>query len=75
MKLIAETAWHHEGDFIFMKDLVSSISNNTNADIIKIKIFFFVKKTIQTKTKKNLFKIWPMNIAMDLNPLPISFNS
>ena len=43
--------------------------------LLKLKYFFFVKKTIQTKTKKNLFKIWPMNIAMDLNPLPISFNS
>ena len=38
MKLIAETAWHHEGDFTFMTDLVSNISNNTHADIIKMHI-------------------------------------
>jgi len=25
MKLIAETAWHHEGDFDFMKNLVTEI--------------------------------------------------
>jgi len=38
MKLIAETAWHHEGDFSFMKNLVSEIVSKTNADIIKMHI-------------------------------------
>ena len=38
MKLIAETAWHHEGDFNFMKNLVSQITNKTQADIIKMHI-------------------------------------
>ena len=38
MKLIAETAWHHEGDFSFMKNLVSDILTKTNADIIKMHI-------------------------------------
>ena len=38
MKLIAETAWHHEGNFIFMKKLVSDIVNKTNADIVKMHI-------------------------------------
>lgn len=37
-KLIAETAWHHEGDFIFMKDLVTQICENSNADIVKFHI-------------------------------------
>lgn len=37
-KLIAETAWHHEGDFIFMRDLVNSICKNSNADIVKFHI-------------------------------------
>ena len=37
-KLIAETAWHHEGDFVFMKDLVTQLSENANADIIKMHI-------------------------------------
>lgn len=38
MKLVAETAWHHEGDFAFMKNLVNEIVNNTNADILKMHI-------------------------------------
>lgn len=38
MKLIAETAWHHEGDFDFMKNLVSKISTISKADIIKMHI-------------------------------------
>ena len=38
IKLIAETAWHHEGDFMFMKKLVTEIAKKTNADIIKIHI-------------------------------------
>ena len=38
IKLIAETAWHHEGDFVFMKDLVTQLSENANADIIKMHI-------------------------------------
>jgi len=37
-KLIAETAWHHEGDFIFMRDLVTRICENSNADIVKFHI-------------------------------------
>ena len=38
MKLIAETAWHHQGDFRFMEKLVSDIVHNTSADIIKLHI-------------------------------------
>ena len=38
MKLIAETAWHHEGDYSFMKNLVSEIATKTNADIVKMHI-------------------------------------
>lgn len=38
MKLIAETAWHHEGDFLFMKDLVSKISKKTQASIVKLHV-------------------------------------
>jgi N,N'-diacetyllegionaminate synthase len=38
MKLIAETALHHEGDYEFMKNLVSEIATKTNADIIKMHI-------------------------------------
>lgn len=38
MKLIAETAWHHEGNFLFMKKLVTQIANKSNADIVKMHI-------------------------------------
>jgi len=38
IKIIAETAWHHEGDFIFMKDLVTKICQNSSAEIIKFHI-------------------------------------
>jgi N,N'-diacetyllegionaminate synthase len=38
IKLIAETAWHHEGDFIFMRDLVTKICQNSNVDIVKFHI-------------------------------------
>ncbi len=38
MKLIAETAWHHEGNFVFMKNLVSEIIDKAKADIIKMHI-------------------------------------
>ena len=38
MKLIAETAWHHEGNFNFMKNLISQITTRTNADIVKMHI-------------------------------------
>ncbi len=38
MKLIAETAWHHEGDFEFMKELVYTIANKTQADVVKMHI-------------------------------------
>lgn len=37
-KLIAETAWHHEGDFSFMYDLVSRVCNESVADIVKMHI-------------------------------------
>jgi len=36
IKLIAETAFHHEGDFVFMKNLVNEIVKHTDADIIKM---------------------------------------
>jgi N,N'-diacetyllegionaminate synthase len=38
MKLIAETAWHHQGDYEFMKNLVSEIATKTEADIVKMHI-------------------------------------
>jgi len=37
-KLIAETAWHHEGDYIFMKNLVTRICETSSADIVKFHV-------------------------------------
>jgi len=36
IKLIAETAWHHDGDYNFMMDLIDKIIHQTNVDIIKL---------------------------------------
>lgn len=36
--LIAETAWHHEGDFEFMQDLVHRICTESAADVVKMHI-------------------------------------
>ena len=44
MKLIAETAWHHQGDFEFMKNLVNSIGNQSKADIIKLHLTFSLEE-------------------------------
>ena len=38
MNLIAETAWHHQGDYSFMKNLVSEIATKTEANIVKMHI-------------------------------------
>lgn len=38
IKLIAETAWHHEGDFNFMRNLVNEICSKSDADIVKMHI-------------------------------------
>jgi N,N'-diacetyllegionaminate synthase len=37
-KTIAETAWHHEGDFAFMKNLVTKICTESDVDIVKFHI-------------------------------------
>jgi N,N'-diacetyllegionaminate synthase len=37
-KLIAETAWHHEGDYIFMQNLVTKICELTYVDVVKMHI-------------------------------------
>ena len=38
IKLIAETAWHHDGDYDFMKKLVNDILKNSKTDILKMHI-------------------------------------
>lgn len=48
MKLIAETAWHHDGDFVFFKNLVTEISTQTNCDYIKFHITLDVDEYMHT---------------------------
>lgn len=38
VKLIAETAWHHDGDYSFMESLVNELIDYSKADIIKLHI-------------------------------------
>lgn len=49
MKLIAETAWHHGGDFKFMKSLISDILTKTKADIIKMHITLDLEEYMDSK--------------------------
>ncbi len=63
MKLIAETAWHHEGDFSFMKNLLNEITNNTKTDIVKMHItldldeYMDQRHELYNKLKQMLFNI------------------
>jgi len=38
IKLIAETAWHHDGDFPFMDKLVNEILNKSKLDVLKMHV-------------------------------------
>jgi N,N'-diacetyllegionaminate synthase len=38
MKLIAETAWHHQGDYDFMQALVGALIENSGADVVKMHV-------------------------------------
>lgn len=38
IKLIAETAWHHQGDINFYKNLITQICKKTNSNYIKLHI-------------------------------------
>ncbi len=48
MKLIAETAWHHDGDFEFFKNLITEISTKTKTEIIKFHISLDVDEYVHT---------------------------
>ena len=38
IKLIGETAWHHEGDFGFMRDLIFELAEKSDVDIVKMHV-------------------------------------
>ena len=44
MKIIAETAWHHKGDFDFMDRLTSALIDETKADYIKFHLLLNEKE-------------------------------
>lgn len=62
MLLIAETAWHHDGDFEFFKKLVEEIAKNTEADYIKFHITLDINEYMHTDhpayqwAKERIFK-------------------
>ena len=59
IKLIAETAWHHEGDYVFMKDLVNRLCKTPSVDIIKMHITLdFDEYMSQDHEAYNTIKKW-----------------
>ena len=81
MNLIAETAWHHDGDFEFFKRLVTSVAQNTNTDYIKYHLTLDVDEYIYKDhpgyewVKKNIFTEaqWTevINIGLQHNKPPM----
>ena len=58
-KLIAETAWHHEGDFPFMKNLVTKICYESAADIVKMHITLDLDEYMSSEhSAYELLKSW-----------------
>jgi sialic acid synthase SpsE len=51
ISLIAETAWHHEGDFKFFMKLVTELIENSKADIIKYHITIDLEEYLYKKSE------------------------
>ena len=61
-KIIAETAWHHEGDYQFMQNLVRGITKDTKADIVKLHITLnFDEYMNKDHPSYSLLKNWVFN--------------
>jgi len=61
MKVIAETAWHHEGDVEFMKDLAKSIKES-KADIAKFHITLDLDEYIdKSHSLYNGYQTWKIS--------------
>lgn len=81
MKLIAETAMHHQGDFDFMVSLIDALINKSKADYIKTHLLFDIDEYFLKDhpgyelTKKWLFNkqqwktIFDMIMASDKKPM------
>ncbi len=62
IKLIAETAWHHEGDFKFFVDLVSNIITKSKADIIKYHLLLDLDEYMDSGYNLyNILKKWMLS--------------
>ena len=70
MKLIAETAWHHEGDYEFMKNLVTEISSKTEADIVKLHITLDFDEYMDSS--HDAYSLFTINVIFQ--PLHLIFN-
>lgn len=51
MNLIAETAWHHDGDKSFFKNLVTRIARETSADYIKLHLLLDLDEYMDSEHK------------------------
>lgn len=61
-QLIAETAWHHEGDFGFMEGLVSKLCEESLADIIKMHITLDLDSYMSNEHEAyQILKGWMLN--------------
>jgi sialic acid synthase SpsE len=85
IKLIAETAWHHEGDVNFMKSLVDSIIHKSKADVVKLHITLDLDSYIsQDHPLYNMLKSWVLDkvvweeiinlVRNDIKKLMLLFN-
>ena len=65
IKLVAETAWHHEGDFDFMKALVLDIIHHTKADFIKYHLTVDLDEYIDERySVYRTLKKWALDVEM-----------
>ena len=63
-QLIAETAWHHEGDFGFMAELVSKLCEESQADIIKMHVTLDLDSYMSSKHEAyKTLKSWMLSEA------------
>jgi len=64
MKLIAETAWHHEGNFEFMWQLIDEIVDKSQADIVKMHLTLdFDEYMCKDHELYELLKTWMLSEA------------
>ena len=63
-ELIAETAWHHEGDFPFMRDLIKQICSESAADIVKMHLTLDLDEYMDTDHEAySLLSSWMLTPA------------